>query len=92
MLNEKEAMSQPAKATPQSPTPTDEFTKPGEVGFTVTAYMALQAENAELREALKHVTRYADKQVKESQEDAILWAQLASIATEALTRPPEARR
>lgn len=31
----------------------DEFTKPGEVGYTVTAYMDLQAENAELRSELK---------------------------------------
>ena len=63
-----EKMEDAIKPTPQSPTPTpeEEFTKPGEVGYTVTAYMALQAENAELRDLLKIIDRRLDIEAEES--------------------------
>ena len=89
MLTEKEAMSQPAKATPHSPTPTPwmvgpeyydnpkgdmragyvgsfadtahstfRCARPGDAAFIVRAvnsHAALQAENAEQREALQSI-------------------------------------
>ena len=75
---------------PQSPTPTDEFTKLGEVGYTVTAYMALQAENAELRDALSEVNDELQRQERHG-NDLLVPVETYQRVKQALTRPPEVK-